>query len=296
MLVGRHGGKGTLGKILNLFRRSGELRKTLKPMQIHLAVSHGSRTQVLAAWRLGIPSLIMLDYEYTESRLFNLMADHLLLPELIPQRRLAEAGFRLSKVLRYRGFKEEIYLRDFVPDTRFRRFLNIPPEAILVTLRPPGTLANYHDPRSEELFRKCVEHCSSAANTVCLVVGRTQEAAGMIPEHLAHKENVMLLSHAVDGVQLIWSSDIVISGGGTMNRESALLGVPTFSIFTGKRPYLDEYLQENGKLRFIENVGQVGSIPVQRRNRSVGYKAEAKNLALEITELMIELSGKPARV
>jgi predicted glycosyltransferase len=71
--------------------------------------------------------------------------------------------------------------------------------------------------------------------------------------------------------------------------------VPTFSIFTGKRPYLDEYLQENGKLRFIENVGQVGSIPVQRRDRSLGYKAEGKNLALEITELMIELSGRYVR-
>ena len=291
-LIGQHGGKNKFKKILNLVTRSQELMHFVKGKDISLAVSHGSRTQVVTAWRSAIRSVLMLDYEYTEKSIFNMLATVLLMPALIPNKRLSDAGFNLKKVVRYNGFKEEIYLKDFVPNSMFRSSINIDNKKILVTLRPPATLGNYHDEKSEGLFLKCLEYFSSFPDVHCLVVNRTTSNKNVLPKQLSQKDNISFLSHAVDGLQLIWNSDIVVSGGGTMNRESALLGVPTYSIFTGKKPYLDEYLKENGKLTFIENVNGIEHIPVEKRSATHPLRSINRELASQITEIIIELNRK----
>jgi len=288
-LVGRHGGKGKSSKIVNLLQRSGELTRLMRGQAIQLAVSHGSRTQLVAAARLGIPTLLMLDYEYTEARIFNALATHLLMPAAIPDRRLAQAGFKLHKVIRYRGFKEEIYLHDFTPEPAFRQKLGIDPQMVLVTLRPPSTVGNYHDDKSEKLFRTALEVFSRHAEVQCLVVNRTMAEQRLLGEAWRRRPNIRVLDQAVDGLQLLWASDVVVSGGGTMNREAALLGVPTYSIFTGRRPYLDEYLQEQGRLTFIEKAGEIANIPLQRRNRSAAFTPGNPDLPAEITEMILSL-------
>ncbi len=291
-VIGEHGGRNKLLKILNLFVRSQQLVRFAKKKEISLAVSHGSRTQLVAARRLGIPSVLMLDYEFTEARIFNAFASLLLMPKLIPDERLAAAGFNLKKVIRYEGFKEEIYLSDFRPDPNFRSSLNVDDKNILVVIRPPATEGNYHDEKSETLFGKCLDHFSSRSEVQCLVVSRSAADIDIIPQSLRERKNISVLGRAVDGLQLIWSSDIVVSGGGTMNREAALLGTPTYSIFTGRRPYLDEYLNQQGKMRFVERVEEIESIPVIKRSIPREYRAANTGLASTLTDLFIELSNR----
>jgi uncharacterized protein len=291
-LVGQHGGKNKLRKIINLYERSQQLIRSVRNGDVGLAVSHGSRTQLLAARRLGIQSVLMLDYEYTESFIFNYLATHLLMPKYIPDERLKSAGFNLRKVIRYEGFKEEIYLNDFLPDLSFRNSIGINAETILITIRPPSTTGNYHDPVSEDLFQTCLTYFSQFQNTHCLIVNRTSSELNIIPQPLRNRENITILPKAVDGLQLIWNSDIVISGGGTMNRESALLGVPTYSIFTGKRPYLDIYLSEQNRLTFVETPKQIHNIPVKKRAISDKYSPSNKNLFLVIAQLLLDLNAK----
>jgi predicted glycosyltransferase len=288
-LVGRHGGAGKMGKIVNLFQRAGQLRRVAKPAQPRLAVSHGSRTQVLAARWMGIPALVMLDYEFTESRIFNSLCRFILVPSMIPDARLSAAGFKLNKVLRYHGFKEEIYLADFVPRSGFRQEIGVAEDEILVTVRPPSMTGNYHDARSEGLFTACLKHFSSIAKCHVLISNRTVAEKSLWVAG-AGKGRVSVLSRAVDGLQLLWHSDLVVSGGGTMNREAALLGVPTFSIFTGRRPYLDEYLSTQGKLQFIERTDEVSSIQPTKRSISNAYRPSNNRLALQVTDLIIDLS------
>ena len=234
----------------------------------------------------------MLDYEFTEARIFNAFANVLLMPKLIPDNRLADAGFNLKKVVRYDGFKEEIYLADFHPESNFRRSLDIDEKAILVVMRPPATEGNYHDEKSETLFRKCLEHFSSNADVRCLLLKRSASDAKLLTPMLRERSNISFLRQAVDGLQLIWNADIVVSGGGTMNRESALLGTPTYSIFTGRRPYLDEYLSEQGKLRFVQGIDEVEKIPVVKRTVPREYQPVNTQLAATLTDLLIELSRK----
>ena len=285
-------GESKVKKIINLVKRSNQLVQVAREQSIDLAFSHGSRTHMVAARRLGIPYVELIDYEYSEQRLANWLADHILMPSYIPERRVARAGFNLKKVLRYDGFKEEVYLKDFVPDPTFRQQLGVSEQVILVTIRPPSVTANYHDKRSEILFLNCLRHFASIEGTHCLVVNRTNAEKRLIPDDLLAGSKVSLLTKPVDGLQLLWQSDLVVSGGGTMNRESALLGTPTYSIFTGRRPAMDEHLQQLGKLSFLETVDQVRCLRVEKRTIGCEYTPTNIDLASRITDIILDLNRK----
>ena len=294
--IGAHGGKSKIKKIINLFQRKAELKKYItgkyreapKPL---LAVSHGSRTQLIASKSLGIKSLLMMDYEFTETRIFNRYADIILAPVFIPDERFSVNGIDLKKVMRYNGFKEELYLCSFAADPDFRKTIGVNGSDVLAVVRPPGMLGNYHDSRSEELLIHALNHLSSHKNCIVLITSRSQKDRDFITANISNKNNIRFLEKAVDGLELVKAADIVLSGGGTMNRESALLGTRTFSIFTGKRPYLDEYLAELGRLKFIESKQEIESISVERITEKAPY-AFNKNIVNEVTDIITETAGE----
>lgn len=285
--IGEHGGKNKVMKVLNLIKRSGQLKKFARAKGFKLAVSHGSRTQLLAASKLKIKSLLMLDYEYTESKIFNHYASKLLMPKFIPDQRLKEAGFNPDKVIRYNGFKEELYLNSFVPDPDFRKSINSSNESVLVVIRPPGMLGNYHNSRSEQLLTEAMNFFALHNNTDILIVSRSPKDKDFIKSNIKGT-NIRFLEKTVDGLQLVNCADIVLSGGGTMNRESALLGTKTFSIFTGKKPYLDEYLQTLGRLSFIESGKDIEQIKVERDISKSSYSFN-KEIVKEVTDIIQSL-------
>lgn len=268
VLVGKHAGKNKINKILNLFYRAYQLSKTIKNKKIDLAISHGSRTQLITAKKNNIKSLLMLDYEYTESKIFNFLADKILVPVYIPDKRLKDAGFKLNKIIRYSGFKEELYLNDYTPDLTLRSKLNISEQEILVVFRPPSMVGNYHDCKSEELLLGGLEYFSANPNVKCLIVNRTEVEKNFIRTKIRFNNNIHFLDKTVNGLDLLYSADIAVSGGGTMNREAALLGTETYSIFTGRRPYLDEYLQEKGRLKFIESIADYSNIKITKKKKN----------------------------
>jgi hypothetical protein len=129
----------------------------------------------------------------------------------------------------------------------------------------------------------------------CFILPRGIQDRKLIPEQLLARGSIVILDAPVDGLQLLWNADLVVSGGGTMNRESALLGVPTYSIFTGRRPYLDEYLSQNGRLTFIESVHEVETIAVRKRSIGSHFQPRNTTLALEVVDIMMDIAeAKPA--
>lgn len=287
--IGAHGGKNKFKKILNLFKRSYQLRKYFKNSgNIGLAVSHGSRTQLLTAKQIGIKSLVMMDYEYTETKIFNYFSTYMLIPKFIPDFRLSSVGINLKKVIRYNGFKEQLYLNSFQPDENFRNQLNIPDDSILIVIRPPALVGNYHNPKSEELLINGLYYFLGKDNTICLILSRTKEDRELILSKITISDKIRFLEKPVDGLQLLWAADITISGGGTMNRESALLGTETYSIFTGKCPYLDEYLCEQGRLKFIKKSEDFNSIEVKKKMKYCKISLSNSNLVGEVTDIIID--------
>ncbi len=287
--IGTHGGRNKFRKLLNIIHRAFQLARYMRKNPVDLAVSHGSRSQVIAARMLGIPSIVMMDYEYNEAYIYNAFAKALMVPARIPDERLKAGRYHLKKVVRYEGFKEELYLNDFNPDPGFRKSIGIPADVLLMTVRPPQMSANYHCPMSDEIMRQVIERGLATDNTVVLAVCRAQDNIDYIRKHFGDK--VRILEKSVDGLQLIWYSDLFLSGGGTMNREAALLGVPVYSIFASKKPYLDEYLAEQGKLVFIDEPSKVSNVQIVKRQIPEQIQIDNSTINAAVVDQWLKVVG-----
>ena len=301
-VIGRHYGKSKLSKISGSIIRALELRSYVKALRakgvgIALAVSHGSRSMVLAAKAMGIPILTMYDYEYTETRIFNRFSDKVMVPERIPDAVLDSIGVPRSKRIKYPGLKEELYIAGFCPDHEFRRkFLERygpgdGDDLILAVVRPPATTANYHAGQSESIFWNVLNVLLTSEKTFTVVLPRSAEQFGEI-EHLVGKivsagKRTVILRQPVNGTDLVAAADLVISGGGTMNREAALLGVPVYSIFTGKQGALDAEMERSGVIRFIRDAKDVEKIELKPRSREI-VASVANTLSDKVESFVIE--------
>jgi predicted glycosyltransferase len=181
--------------------------------------------------------------------------------------------FHARRVLRYPGIKEDVYINNFKPNSRIYKSLDIlvDEQNILITVRPPATEAHYHNPQSEILFEEMLDYLLTLNNLVLIVLPRNDKQKGQIESLRAEaikNKKIVMPKNAVDGINLIWHSDLVISGGGTMNREAAALGVSVYSIFRGKIGAVDRYLAAQGRLILIENVGEIKTkIKIEKREK-----------------------------
>lgn len=254
--VGRHYGKNKIMKVLGTAYRSLQLLPTAFREKPDLVISHGSRSQLLAATIARIPSLIIADYEFAKP-LPGLAPTWVMVPELIPDSSVQFVG---SRILKYPGIKEDVYVPDFKPDPSITAHLGLDDDSIVVTVRPPANEAHYHNPESERLFDAAIDVLSHTDKTQVVLLPRNDKQAVSVRNswpHLFSRGKIMIPIHAVDGLNLIWYSDVVISGGGTMNREAAAMGVPVYSIFRATIGAVDRYLANSGRLVLLESVEDV---------------------------------------
>lgn len=294
-VIGRHHGKGKAAKIAGLLSRSQQLAAHIKRSQRPaVALSHGSRPMVLAAWWLRIPVVTMYDYEFTETVIFNRFSDKVWVPDRISDTVLDEIGLAKGKRVKYPGIKEELYVSRFVSRPDFREsFLaehGIADTAgkIIAILRPPATTANYHNEKSDFLLDAVLQYLISANGVFTIIVPRTTEQGRKIREsvrRIADSEGqVLILENAVNGLELTNMADLVISGGGTMNREAALLGVPVYSIFAGRQGALDRAMEADGSIVFIRDIRDLSKIRLERRDPTAG----ANRLTDRVERFVIE--------
>lgn len=280
-VVGHHYGKGKLNKVRGLMVRALQLVKHIRrvagrDVRIAAAISHGSRSMVLAKRWLGIPVVTMYDYEFTETAIFNRLSDRVLVPAGIPDKVLDEIGLSKNKRRKYEGIKEELYVRGFVPTPGFRkRFLaehgfDNAGGATLAVLRPPAATANYHSAKSDGLLVAILKRLLTESDAFTVIVPRTSQQAadirGLIKSISPGSDNFLILDTAVDGLDLAFASDLLISGGGTMNREAALLGVPVYSIFAGRQGALDRKMETEGLITFVRDENDVAGIKLAKRS------------------------------
>jgi predicted glycosyltransferase len=274
-VIGRHYGKNKFLKVLGTFVRTFQLAPTAAWTRADLAISHGSRAQLLICKAFGIPTLMMHDYEHSTKTGF-LEPDWLLMPDVIPDGAMSR---RSETVLRYPGLKEDVYIPRFRPDPSILSGFEISSNHLVVTIRPPATEAHYHNPESEILFAETLRLLSSKPHVRAVVLPRNARQGEQLRAEWSDliASGAMLVPNApLDGLNMIWFSDLVISGGGTMNREAAALGVPVYSIFRGKLGAVDRYLAESGRLTMIENTSDIHSkIKLVRWNRPA--KPEDRN-------------------
>ena len=267
--IGRHYGKNTLLKIAGVAIRATQLASVVSRTGPDLAVSHGSRAQLLLSAVLRVPSVDISDYEYATD--FKVIRPNwMITPETIPSCRWPIPE---NCILHYPGIKEDVYVPQFVPDLTLLTELNLSERSVLVTLRPPANHAHYHNPESDKIFTEVVNWLVGDQNVVTVLLPRTagqeQEIRKQWATYFASGK-LIVPSQAIDGLNLIWHSDLVISGGGTMNREAAAVHVPVYSTFRGKIGAIDQYLVGQKRLVLIESVADVRTrIRLVKRDRQV---------------------------
>jgi predicted glycosyltransferase len=266
-VIGGHYGKNKLLKVLGNCLRASQLVPTAAGFHADIAISHGSRAQVLVSKLLGIPTVMMHDYEHSTKTGF-IEADWVFMPDVIPGNAMSS---RPDHVFKYPGLKEDVYVPRFVPNFSTLSPLGITQDQIIVTLRPPATEAHYHNPEAEQLFAEAVRFMSENPNVRAVVLPRNMKQDAQLRQDwagLIASGSMIIPSGPLDGLNLIWFSDLMISGGGTMNREAAALGVPVYSVFRGKIGAVDKYLAQNGRLTLLESIKDVRTkVVLAHRNR-----------------------------
>jgi len=255
--VGRHYGKNRILKVCGLGWRTLQLAPFAFKEKPGLGLSHGARSQILLCNLLRIPTVMIMDYEHAQTP--PLMRPRWeIVPNVLLQEEL-QCKDR-TRIRTYEGIKEDVYAPAFRPDPSLARQLGLQEGELTVTVRPPANEAHYHNPESESFFFAFMNRlCTTpAARAVLLPRNKNQEAQirSRWPEWFAASK-VIIPKEAVDGLNLLWHSDLVVSGGGTMNREAAALGVPVYSIFRGKIGAVDRQLQKEGRLTLVERIEDV---------------------------------------
>jgi len=286
-VVGGHGGGSIAGKAGNLIGRAAALRKWARDRGFDLAVSHNSYAQIAAASALRIKSVTLMDYEHQPANhLAFRLASRVIVPRAFPKEELQRFGASLRRVKRYEGTKEDVYLANFSPDPAFPealRGLGIASEDVLIVARPPAREALYH--RFEnELFDELLAHLSSRNDIRIVLLPRSDAQRS---EYGARKwRNVIMPSEALDGANLIAAADLVISAGGTMNREAAALGVPAVSVYAGKWAAIDEELLREGRLRRVSIREEIDRLRIVKKFEPNARGATA--VRGEIIKLILE--------
>jgi uncharacterized protein len=252
----RHGGAGAAGKARAMTRRLRALRRYARGRSFDLALSHASHELPLVARSLGIPSSYAFDYEFAtvQHTLGCRAATRVVVPDAIPQDRLDRLGARPTKVRRYPGLKEEYALHEFTPDARVLDTLALDRDRVLVTIRTPPDVSLYHR-HGSPLFDDVLARIGGDPTAQVVVLPRTAEQREAVRARGLH--SVVLPEHAIDAQSLVSLSDLVVSAGGTMNREAAALGVPVYTTFAGRLGAVDESLVRDGRLRVLHSVAQL---------------------------------------
>jgi uncharacterized protein len=260
--VGEHGGGSMLGKGAALAGRSARLWRWARGRGFDLALAHGSVDIAMVSKPLRIPLVQMNDYEHAglQRRISFRAARRVLAPDAIPVEAMERAGAKRERLFRYPGLKEDYYLSDFEPDEAVLQELGLDRERLLVVVRPPPETSEYH--AQNPLYDGVIDRFAAETDATAVVIPRTDRqreelAGGGARASGEGGASLVVPEQAIDAQSLIAFADLVVSAGGTMNREAVALGTPVYTIFTGELGAVDEHLIADGLLRELRDPAEI---------------------------------------
>lgn len=254
-VIGQGDRTGLVGKVVATVGRARRLHRWAGDRRPCLLVS-SSRSASLAARLMGVPGVGMLDYEHAEQRLLALGCGVIWLPDVLEDVPLPRGTARVARF--YPGLKENLYLDDRrLEHVTARRTLGLEDSRYVVVARPPAETAHYSSGNSLPLWIHAVRGLTTRWKSRVIVVARTAAQRLRLAALLGRDEDIRFLDRAVDGPLLVSAADLVVGGGGTMNREAAVLGIPVWSVFTGPAPAIDNQLASEGRLTWLRDQVQV---------------------------------------
>lgn len=290
--IGRHHGKNRMMKICGLIGRSMQLASFYFLNRPRIAVSHCSRSQIMLCNLLRIPTILIVDYEFSETPLL-MRPKWEIVPECLPDHGLHSCASRLRK---FRGIKEDVYVPDFKPDPTVLDILGLSQDDVVVTVRPPATEAHYHNPEGEVLLDCLMDRICKTPGIRAVLLPRNKNQEQFLRDKHPQwftKGKTIVPQRAVDGMSLLWFSDLVVSGGGTMNREAAALGVPVYSIFRGKLGAVDAKLEKERRLVIVRTADELTEkIALVRRDKTMPLDNHPRAALFDIVQHIEDIVRK----
>jgi hypothetical protein len=251
-----HAGASRAGKARAMGSRLRALRRFGRSRRFDVALAHASHELPLAARSLAIPSSYAFDYEFARIQhgLGCRAATRVVVPEVIPQERVDRLGAPERKVRRYPGLKEEYYLHGFIADPDVLGRLGVDPARVLVVVRTPPEVSLYHR-HGNPGFVDVLERLGNDSGVHAVVLPRTADQREALRR--AALPSLLVPERAVDALSLVALADLVVSAGGTMNREAVALGTPVYTTFSGRLGAVDEGLLGDGRLRMLDDAAGI---------------------------------------
>jgi len=280
--IGHHGGASRAGKALAAGSRTAQAFAFARGKRFDYGLAHGSTDLPPVGRLLRIPNTTMFDYEWArlQHELNCRLATRVVVPDAIPAERLEPYGARPPKLVQYPGLKEEYYLGDFEPDESVLGELGLDPSRVIAVVRTAPSYALYLGGSENELLPRVLRRLLDEEAQV-VVLARTDDQRRALREL---DGSLIVPEHAVDGRSLAALADLVVSAGGTMIREAAVLGTPVWSIFEGRLGAVDELLIAEGRVHFLRDPGElvVEKAPAVRERRGRRNPADLLRLAVPI--------------
>jgi uncharacterized protein len=277
-IVGGASPAGRMRKGSAIVVRAATLRRFAGRNRPDVALSHGSYAQIVASRLARVPAVTMMDFEHQPANHVSFrLAQRVLVPAAFPEASLGRFGAGARKVVRYDGFKEELYLADVAADRSILTSLGLDPARVTVAMRPPPEGALYHG-HGNPRFDAILAHVLSQGAQVVLLPRTPVQGSRY------HRPGVVIPDGAIDGPSLLATVDLTIGAGGTMTRESALLGTPTYTVFGGELPAVDAELIRSGR---IVDLRPQGTLPNVERRTTTGGGTDGGR-ALAIVEVLLQ--------
>ncbi len=284
--IGRHYGKNKLKKLVGWLYRSFQLMPFVLINKPDVALSHGSRSQIFIANFFGIPTILIADYEHSRPAPFS-QPRWIIVPEV-----LSSADLPSKRILTYEGLKEDVYVPFFKPDSSILKELGIAEDEMVISVRPPAIEAHYHNPEGDRLFYEFVDWVLANSEAKIILLPRNKRQENEIkhrkPGWFKH-EQVKIPARVINGLNLLYFSDLVVSGGGTMNREAASLGIPVYSIFRGPIGRIDRKLEEEGRLTLVSSPADFSKIKLEKRDKTLPVDLRARPALEQIVKHIEEI-------
>jgi predicted glycosyltransferase len=289
-VIGGSSPSGRMAKGAAIARRAEALRRFARRHEPVVAFSHGSYAQLLAARAARLPSVTMMDYEHQPANHVSFrLADRVIVPAVFPARALGRQGAAPSRIVRYPGFKEELYLGDFRPDPGVLRGLGVDPQQVIVVLRPPPDGALYHR-MTNDRFAEILRLAADRADVQAILLPRTQEQA----LRYGTGRGVLVPERPPDGSSLLALADLVVGAGGTMTREAAVLGTPTYTVFAGSLGAVDLELLRSGHMQDLRDPAVKPSF-VKKQPRTVHGRGQPTAILQVIVETIEKVGSGAVR-
>jgi len=211
-----------------------------------------------AAWLLRVPSVALLDYEHKAVRPLALGAKAVWLPDVLRGTPLPRGAARVARY--FPGLKENLYLDSWTFDRDAeRRRLGVEQSEYLVVARPPASTAHYAVEQSDRMWRTAMRTVLRWPNVRILISPRNQAQAAELSRD-QQTDRLRIIEAMIPGPGLVCAADLVLGGGGTMNREAAVLGVPVWSSFCGPTAHIAEGFAGEGRLRWLRTEADLEAV------------------------------------